>query len=159
MKILTVVGTRPEAIKLAPVIHELQQQSSVRDLKALVCVTSQHREMTDQVLRVFGIVPDFDFNVMEENQAPSQVAAAVLSKLDSVLRRERPDWILLQGDTTTVAASAWAAFYARVKVGHVEAGLRTYNKWQPFPEEVNRRIAGIIADLHFAPTENADRIC
>jgi len=155
MKILTVLGTRPEAIKLAPVIRELKSQSSGDNFESMVCVTSQHREMTDQVLKVFDIVPDYDLNIMVADQTPTQVAAAVLSKLDQILRSEKPDWVLVQGDTTTVAAAAWAAFYSKVKVGHVEAGLRTYNKWQPFPEEINRRIAGVIADLHFAPTESA----
>jgi UDP-N-acetylglucosamine 2-epimerase (non-hydrolysing) len=155
MKILTLLGTRPEAIKLAPVIREIQRQSPANKLTSLICVTSQHREMADQVLKVFGIVPDYDFNIMRDDQTPTQVATAVLSKLDSVLLKERPDWMLVQGDTTTVVASALAAFYAKVKVGHVEAGLRTYNKLLPFPEEINRRLAGVIADLHFAPTERA----
>jgi len=155
MKILTLLGTRPEAIKLAPVILELRKQSSRGEINSLVCVTSQHREMADQALKVFGIAPDYDFNIMKDNQTPAQVAAAVLSKLDPLLLKERPDWILVQGDTTTVVASALAAFYAKVKVGHVEAGLRTYDRLLPFPEEINRRLAGVVADLHFAPTEKA----
>ena len=113
--------------------------------------------MLDQVLHLFGIVPDYDLNVMEDNQSPTQVAAAVLARLEPILQAEQSDWVLVQGDTTTVAAAALAAFYAQVKVGHVEAGLRTHDKWQPFPEEINRRVAGVIADLHFAPTERARR--
>lgn len=172
MKVVTVLGTRPEAIKLGPVIRELERHATVRDLggdagsvnaqasdappvTVRVCVTGQHRHMLDQVLRLFNIDPDYDLDVMEENQSPTQVAAAVLAGLESVLRMERPDWVLVQGDTSTVAAASLAAFYSRVRVGHVEAGLRSHDKWQPFPEEVNRRIAGVIADLHFAPTERA----
>jgi UDP-N-acetylglucosamine 2-epimerase (non-hydrolysing) len=155
LKVLVVFGTRPEAIKLAPVIRELREtvQARSRDLAVKVCVTAQHREMLDQVLRLFEIVPDYDLNLMQENQTPTQVASSVLSRLESILLTERPDWVLVQGDTTTVAAASLAAFYARAKVGHVEAGLRTGDKWQPFPEETNRRVAGSIADLHFAPTQ------
>ncbi|MEM2045658.1 MAG: UDP-N-acetylglucosamine 2-epimerase (non-hydrolyzing) [Candidatus Bathyarchaeia archaeon] len=155
MKILTVFGTRPEAIKLAPVIRELQRRMTISDLQTVICVTAQHRQMLDQVLCLFDIVPDYDLNVMEDNQSPTQVAAAVLARLEPILQAEKPDWVLVQGDTTTVAAASLAAFYARVRVGHVEAGLRTYDKWHPFPEEINRRVAGVIADLHFAPTERA----
>lgn len=155
MKVLVVFGTRPEAIKLAPVIRELQRRSSDSGLQPLVCVTAQHRQMLDQVLGIFGIRPDYDLNVMEDNQTPAQVASAVLARLESILHREKPDWVIVQGDTTTVAAASLAAFYAGIKVGHVEAGLRTHDKWQPFPEEINRRVAGVIADLHFAPTERA----
>lgn len=165
MKILVVFGTRPEAIKLAPVIRELENcsridpmnvaRSNVQRVTVKVCITAQHREMLDQVLRLFGIRPDHDLDVMEDHQTPTQVAAAVLAGLEPVLSGERPDWVLVQGDTTTVAAACLAAFYARVKIGHVEAGLRTGDKWRPFPEEINRRVAGGIADLHFAPTERA----
>ncbi len=155
MKVLAVFGTRPEAIKLAPVIRELRRRSAEREIHCRICVTAQHREMLDQVLGLFRIVPDDDLEVMSDRQTPAHVASAVLARLEPVLRRERPDWVLVQGDTTTVAAAALAAFYAGVRVGHVEAGLRTYDKWQPFPEEINRRIAGVIADLHFAPTERA----
>lgn len=160
MKVLTVFGTRPEAIKLAPVIRALRKRShvdtlSVQRVAVKVCVTAQHRQMLDQVLRLFEITPDYDLNVMEDNQSPTQVASAVLARLESILQEEQPDWVLVQGDTTTVTAASLAAFYARVKVGHVEAGLRTHDKWQPFPEEINRRVAGAIADLHFAPTEGA----
>jgi UDP-N-acetylglucosamine 2-epimerase (non-hydrolysing) len=153
LKIISVLGTRPEAIKMAPIIRALSRN---RDkFVSKVCVTAQHRQMLDQVLRLFGIVPDYDLDVMESNQSPVQVASAVLSRLEQVFQAESPDWVLVQGDTTTVAAASLAAFYSKIKVGHVEAGLRTYDKGQPFPEEVNRRVAGIAADLHFAPTETA----
>jgi len=116
--------------------------------------------MLDQVLLLFEITPNYDLNIMEDNQYPTQVASAVLSGLEPFLQKERPDWVLAQGDTTRVAAASLAAFYARVKVGHVEAGLRTYDKWQPFPEEINRRAAGVIADLHFAlPSGSARSSC
>jgi len=153
IRVLSVFGTRPEAIKMAPVVRELQKRPD--QVESLVCVTAQHRQMLDQVLHLFGIVPDYDLNVMQDNQSPSQVASAVLARLEPILRWERPDWVLVQGDTTTVAAASLAAFYAGVRVGHVEAGLRTHDKRQPFPEEINRRIAGAIADLHFAPTQRA----
>jgi len=153
LKVLSVFGTRPEAIKMAPVVWELHKHPD--RVESLVCVTAQHREMLDQVLSLFGIVPDYDLQVMEDNQTPTQVASAVLTRLEPILQRERPDWVLVQGDTTTVAAASLAAFYAGVKVGHVEAGLRTHDKWRPFPEEINRRVAGVIADLHFAPTQRA----
>jgi UDP-N-acetylglucosamine 2-epimerase (non-hydrolysing) len=150
---MTVFGTRPEAVKLGPVIRELERYPE--RITSRVCVTAQHREMLDQVLDVFGIRPDRDLDVMRDNQTPSQVAAAVLSGLEPILQAEQPDWVLIQGDTTTVAAAALAAFYARAQVGHVEAGLRTGDRWQPFPEEINRRVAGVIADRHFAPTGRA----
>lgn len=150
LKVLTVFGTRPEAVKLAPVIRELARHAD--KVESRVCVTAQHRDMLDQVLRVFAIQPDYDLDVMQDNQTPTQVASTVLAKLEPILRDERPDWVLVQGDTTTVAAAALAAFYARCRVGHVEAGLRTHDRWQPFPEEINRRVAGVIADTHFAPT-------
>lgn len=155
MKVLLIFGTRPEAIKLASVIRELKRRSADGKLETRVCVTAQHRQMLDQVLQLFDIVPDYDLNVMRDNQSPTQVAAAVLARLEPILQKEKPDWVLVQGDTTTVAFAALAAFYAGVKVGHVEAGLRTHDKWQPFPEEINRRVASVVADLHFAPTEQA----
>jgi len=153
LKVLTVLGTRPEAIKMAPVIRALRQRPE--DIQAITCVTAQHRQMLDQVLELFEITPEYDLNLMRAAQTPTQVAAAVLSHLEPILLDLRPDWVLVQGDTTTVAAAALAAHYARLRVGHVEAGLRTHDKWQPFPEETNRRVAGVVADLHFAPTENA----
>ncbi len=135
---------------MAPVIKMLEQHPG--HVVSRVCVTAQHRQMLDQVLSLFDIAPDHDLDVMQDNQSPARVAAAVLNGLEPVLQSEQPDWVLVQGDTTTVAAASLAAFYSRVKVGHVEAGLRTWDKRQPFPEEINRRVAGAIADLHFAPT-------
>ncbi|HEY7060511.1 MAG TPA: UDP-N-acetylglucosamine 2-epimerase (non-hydrolyzing) [Chloroflexota bacterium] len=152
---MTVFGTRPEAIKLAPVIRELQRRGADGPVESVVCVTAQHRQMLDQVLDLFTLQPDYDLAVMEENQTLAGVAAAVLTRLEPVLARERPDWVLVQGDTTTVAAAALAAYYAGARVGHVEAGLRTWDKWRPFPEEINRRVAGVVADCHFAPTAQA----
>jgi len=140
---------------MAPVVGELRRRAVSDGVRPVVCVTAQHRQMLDQVLALFGIAPDYDLDVMQGNQTPTGVASAVLAGLEPVLQHERPDWVLVQGDTTTVAAAALAAFYAGTRVGHVEAGLRTYDKWRPFPEEINRRIAGAIADLHFAPTERA----
>jgi UDP-N-acetylglucosamine 2-epimerase (non-hydrolysing) len=154
MKILSVIGTRPEVIKLAPIIRELGTR---RDLQNVVCATAQHRQMLDSALELFKIEPDYDLDVMADNQTPAQVASAILARLDPILQQEQPDWVLVQGDTTTTAAAALAAFYRRVKVGHVEAGLRTFDKWHPFPEEINRRVTSAIADLHFAPTARARR--
>ncbi len=153
IKVLVVFGTRPEAIKMAPVVAALARRPQLCTIR--VCVTAQHRQMLDQALRLFAITPDYDLNVMAPNQSLTGVAAAVLAGMEPVLRQEMPDWVLVQGDTTTVAAAALAAYYAHARVGHVEAGLRTNNKWQPFPEEINRRIAGVIADMHFAPTPAA----
>lgn len=153
LRVLTVFGTRPEAVKLGPVIRELARYPD--RLISRVCVTAQHRDMLDQVLGIFGIQPDHDLDVMQDNQTPTQVASTVLARLEPILAEDRPDWVLVQGDTTTVAVAALAAFYARARVGHVEAGLRTGDRWQPFPEEINRRIAGVIADRHFAPTAHA----
>jgi UDP-N-acetylglucosamine 2-epimerase (non-hydrolysing) len=152
-KVMTIFGTRPEAIKLAPVIRELQEYPGRFEL--VVTVTAQHREMLDQVLRLFQIVPDYDLDIMRPAQTPFAVMARSLTGLEPVLRKERPDLVLVQGDTTTVMAAALAAFYLQIPVGHVEAGLRTYDKFQPFPEEMNRRLVSHIADWHFAPTETA----
>lgn len=157
LRVMSIFGTRPEAIKLAPVIRELERAAADQQLHSIICVTAQHRQMLDQVLGDFRIVPDHDLNIMVEGQTTSRVASEVLARLEPILRAERPDWVLVQGDTTTVASAALAAYYAGVKVGHVEAGLRSGDKWQPFPEEINRRVAGVIADLHFAPTEQARR--
>jgi UDP-N-acetylglucosamine 2-epimerase (non-hydrolysing) len=153
MKVLCVFGTRPEAIKMAPVIRQLQERADRVAVK--VCVTAQHRTMLDQVLELFEIQPDYDLQVMQQNQSLAYVTAEVLSGLEEVLDAERPDWVLVQGDTTTTMAASLAAYYQRMKIGHVEAGLRTRNKFHPFPEEINRRIADLLADLCFAPTEAA----
>jgi UDP-N-acetylglucosamine 2-epimerase (non-hydrolysing) len=152
MKVISVFGTRPEAVKMAPVVAELRKHSQII---SKVLVTAQHRDMLDQVLEIFGITPDYDLNVMQDNQTPTDVAAEVLKRLQPILRDEKPDWILVQGDTTTVLAASLAAFYNRVKVGHVEAGLRTYDRNNPFPEEMNRVLADQLSDLHFAPTETS----
>lgn len=153
LKVLSIFGTRPEAIKMAPVVKELEKYSD--RISSRICVTAQHREMLDQVLALFGIQPDHDLDLMQEGQSLSGLTARVFTALDPVLEKEKPDWVLVQGDTTTVMAASLAAFYHQIKVGHVEAGLRTFDKWQPFPEEINRKIAGVIADLHFAPTETS----
>lgn len=152
MRVLSVIGTRPEAIKMAPVISRLSAQAGV---ESMVCTTAQHRQMLDQVLKVFRIQPDYDLNLMREDQSLSKLSAAIFLGLDPILDETKPDWILVQGDTTTVAITALLSYYRRARLGHVEAGLRTHDKWQPFPEEVNRRVAGVTADLHFAPTERA----
>jgi len=152
-RVLVVFGTRPEAIKMAPVVMELRKYPG--EIETKVCVTAQHREMVDQVMRLFDIRPDHDLDIMREDQSLAHVTAKVLTGVEKVIVKEKPDWILLQGDTTTVMAAALVAFYHRVKVGHVEAGLRTWNKFHPFPEEINRVIADRICDLHFAPTESA----
>lgn len=152
MKIISVFGTRPEAVKMAPVVAELRKHAQI---ESKVLVTAQHRDMLDQVLEIFSITPDYDLNVMQDNQTPTDVAAEVLKRLQPILRDEKPDWILVQGDTTTVLAASLAAFYSRVKVGHVEAGLRTYDRNNPFPEEINRVLADQLSDLHFAPTDTA----
>ncbi len=150
MKILSVFGTRPEAVKMAPIVRLLKDTP---DIESRVCVTAQHRQMLDQVLELFGIVPDYDLNLMRENQSLPEISAAIFTHLDPVLADFNPDWVLAQGDTTTVVVTSMLAYYHRIKFGHVEAGLRTHNKWHPFPEEINRRIAAVTADLHFAPTD------
>jgi UDP-N-acetylglucosamine 2-epimerase (non-hydrolysing) len=150
LKILTIFGTRPEAVKMAPVVHTLAQTPGIQ---VRVCVTAQHRQMLDQVLNLFGIKPDIDLDLMRPNQSLPDLTASILTHLNPVLAAEKPDWILVQGDTTTVMAASLLGYYNRIKIGHVEAGLRTGDKWQPFPEEVNRRIASVVADLHFAPTQ------
>ena len=137
---------------MAPVIKALKTHPD--RIETSVCVTAQHREMLDQVLEAFDITPDIDLNLMRPNQNLAQLTARIFNELDPVLRADRPDWLLVQGDTTTVMAAALLGYYNQINIGHVEAGLRTFDKWQPFPEEVNRRIAGVVADLHFAPTEN-----
>ena len=153
LKILTVIGTRPEAIKMAPVIKSLLDYPE--QVQSIVCVTAQHREMLDQALEIFGIVPDYDLNLMNPNQSLSRLTANILTALDQVITSEKPDWVLVQGDTTTAMTASLVAYYHRIKLGHVEAGLRTNDKFQPFPEEINRRIADILADAYFAPTQNS----
>ena len=152
--VLSVFGTRPEAIKMAPVLKLLAREP---DLRSLVCVTAQHREMLDQVLALFSIRPDHDLDLMREGQTLTEITTRALTELGPYLAQEKPDLLLVQGDTTTTMAASLAAFYARVPVGHVEAGLRTGDPDYPFPEEVNRRITSVIARHHFAPTERARR--
>jgi len=150
MKILSVFGTRPEAIKMAPIVRLLKQRS---DIDARVCVTAQHRQMLDQALELFNIKPEYDLDLMREGQSLAQISAGIFTHLDPILEEFKPDWVLAVGDTTTVLTTSLLAFYRKIKFGHVEAGLRTHNKWHPFPEEMNRRLATVTADLHFAPTE------
>jgi UDP-N-acetylglucosamine 2-epimerase (non-hydrolysing) len=153
LRVLSVFGTRPEAIKMAPVVRELERFPG--DIVSRVCVTAQHRELLDEVLELFAIEPDYDLDVMRPGQSPTAVAAAVLRGLEPVLAGERPDWVLVQGDTTTAAMGAVAAFYGGARVAHVEAGLRSHDPREPFPEELNRRLAAVAADLHLAPTGGA----
>lgn len=148
-KVLSVFGTRPEAIKMAPVVKELELR---REIKSIVCVTAQHREMLDQVLEVFGIHPDYDLNIMKEGQTLGYITAEVLTALNRIIEKERPDLVLVHGDTTSAMAAALAAYYRNIAVGHVEAGLRTYDINSPFPEEINRQIIDKISRLLFAPT-------
>lgn len=150
MKILTVFGTRPEAIKMAPVISQLAANSY---FESRVCVTAQHRQMLDQVLDLFDIEPDFDLNLMKDRQSLADITSRVLQGMELIFTEWRPDMILVHGDTTTTMAASLAAYYARIPIGHVEAGLRTGDKYSPWPEEMNRRITGALADVHFAPTE------
>jgi UDP-N-acetylglucosamine 2-epimerase (non-hydrolysing) len=151
-KIMTVFGTRPEAIKMAPLVHELRQYE---ELEPFVCVTAQHRQMLDQVLDIFSVTPDADLNVMKDRQTLTQITTRVLEGLDDVMKAEKPDMVLVHGDTTTTFAASLAALYNQIPVGHVEAGLRTWNKYSPYPEEMNRQLTGVISDLHFAPTAQA----
>ena len=153
-KVMVVFGTRPEAIKMAPVIQALRQKD---ELFCQVIVTAQHREMLDQVLQLFKIVPDFDLDLMRQGQTLTEITTRALNGLKEVFQRELPDLVLVHGDTTTTFVAALAAFYAQIPVGHVEAGLRTGNKYSPFPEEMNRKLASVLADYHFAPTETARR--
>jgi UDP-N-acetylglucosamine 2-epimerase (non-hydrolysing) len=154
-KILTIIGTRPEAIKLAPVVLALDGKPEA--FISRVCATAQHREMLDEALSIFGIKPDYDLNIMSPGQTLARITARAVKALDEVIRKEKPDILLVQGDTTTALCGALAGYYHRTKVGHVEAGLRTGKKYAPFPEEINRRLVGQIADLHFAPTEYAKK--
>ncbi len=152
MKVLTIFGTRPEAIKLAPVIKELEKTP---EISSRVCVTAQHRQMLDQVLQLFEIDPDFDLDLMREDQSLFDITASILQNLEEVLKEERPDIVLVHGDTTTAFVASLAAYYFKIKIGHVEAGLRTYDKYNPFPEEINRRLVDVLCDLWFSPTKNA----
>ncbi|WP_252231418.1 UDP-N-acetylglucosamine 2-epimerase (non-hydrolyzing) [Clostridium sp. ZBS15] len=151
-KVITIFGTRPEAIKMAPLVQELKKRE---EIESKVCVTAQHREMLDQVLELFNIKPDFDLNIMKTRQTLTGITNKVLEGLEEIFEQEKPDMILVHGDTTTTFAGALAAFYKQIKVGHVEAGLRTFNKYFPFPEEMNRRLTGNLSDLHFAPTKSS----
>lgn len=151
MKVLTVFGTRPEAIKMAPLVKRLNLEPGI---ESVLCVTAQHREMLDQVLDLFQLKPDYDLNIMQPNQTISAITANVLTGIEEVFVKERPDIVLVHGDTTTTFAASLAAFYNKVKIGHVEAGLRTYDKYSPYPEEMNRVLTSHLADFHFAPTEN-----
>ena len=154
IKVMTVFGTRPEAIKMAPVIKELKKEKKVQ---TVIAVTAQHREMLDQVLELFDITPDYDLNIMMESQSLTDITVNVLKKIENVYNRENPDIVLVQGDTSTTFVASLAAFYKKIKVGHVEAGLRTNDKYSPFPEEINRKLTGNIADYHFAPTETSKK--
>lgn len=149
IKVITIFGTRPEAIKMAPLVKELEQNNVI---ESKVCVTAQHRQMLDQVLNLFHITPDFDLNIMKSKQSLTGITNRVLEGLEEVFHQEKPDLVLVHGDTTTTFAGALAAYYKKIKVGHVEAGLRTFDKYFPFPEEMNRKLTGAIADMHFAPT-------
>lgn len=152
IKVMTVFGTRPEAIKMAPLVKELKSR---KEIETIVCVTAQHRQMLDQVLEVFDIKPDYDLDIMKQGQTLSDITSRVLYGLEEVIKEVRPDIVLVHGDTTTTFAGALAAFYNQVDIGHVEAGLRTWNKYSPYPEEMNRQMVGVMADMHFAPTQNS----
>jgi len=149
IKVLSVFGTRPEAIKMCPLVLELDRRE---EFESLVCVTAQHREMLDSVLQCFGVKPDYDLDIMQKSQTLSDITARILAGLGEVLREAKPDIVLVHGDTTTTFASALAAFYEKIPVGHVEAGLRTFDRWSPFPEEMNRCMVGRLAEYHFSPT-------
>ena len=155
IKVMSVFGTRPEAIKMAPLVLELQKHP---ELESVVCITAQHREMLDSVMYCFGIRADYDLNIMQQGQDLTAITTRVLERMRDVLSEVQPDIVLVHGDTTTTFAGALAAFYAKIPVGHVEAGLRTYDRWSPFPEEMNRALVGRIATLHFAPTANLSLI-
>ncbi|MDR1774024.1 MAG: UDP-N-acetylglucosamine 2-epimerase (non-hydrolyzing) [Clostridioides sp.] len=150
MKVLSIFGTRPEAIKMAPVVKELEKHE---EIESFVCVTAQHRQMLDQVLESFEITPDFDLNIMKDNQTLSQITTSALIELDTIIKKLNPDFVLVHGDTTTTFVASLASFYNKTKVAHIEAGLRTYDKYSPFPEEMNRQLTDTITDVYFAPTE------
>ncbi|MED1602993.1 UDP-N-acetylglucosamine 2-epimerase (non-hydrolyzing) [Alkalihalophilus marmarensis] len=150
IKVMTIFGTRPEAIKMAPLVLELQKHSE--QIESIVTVTAQHRQMLDQVLSIFDITPDYDLNIMKDRQTLTDVTTRALQGLDEVMKKVQPDIVLVHGDTTTTFVASLAAFYNQIAVGHVEAGLRTWNKYSPYPEEMNRQLTGVMADLHFSPT-------
>ena len=154
IKVMTVFGTRPEAIKMAPLVKELKKRE---EIECIVCVTAQHRQMLDQVLNTFEIIPDFDLNIMQQGQTLSDITSRALKGLEEVMKENRPDIVLVHGDTTTTFAGALAAYYNQIDIGHVEAGLRTWNKYSPYPEEMNRQMVGVLTDMHFAPTENSKK--
>ncbi|SHE29283.1 non-hydrolyzing UDP-N-acetylglucosamine 2-epimerase [Caloramator proteoclasticus] len=149
LKVMTIFGTRPEAIKMAPLVKELEKRENI---KSIVCVTAQHRQMLDQVLDLFEIKPDYDLNIMKDRQTLTSITTGVLEGLDELFKEVKPDIVLVHGDTTTTFAGSLAAFYNKIKIGHVEAGLRTFDKYFPFPEEINRKLTGALSDIHFAPT-------
>jgi UDP-N-acetylglucosamine 2-epimerase (non-hydrolysing) len=157
MKVLCVFGTRAELIKLAPVVHALQRRARFGECKSIVCVSGPQRQLSDQLLHSFGITPNYDLRVMGANQTPTHLMATVLERLEPVLRVERPDWVLVQGETVTAAAAGLAGFYSRARVGHIEAGLRSQDRRTPFPGEINRRLIDAVADMYFAATEQAAR--
>lgn len=152
IKVMTIFGTRPEAIKMAPLVKELQSRE---EIETIVCVTAQHRQMLDQVLETFDIRPDYDLNIMQQGQTLADITTRALRGLEEVIVEVKPDIVLVHGDTSTTFAGALAAYYTQTAVGHVEAGLRTHNKYSPYPEEMNRQMVGVIADMHFAPTEKS----
>ena len=154
IKVMTIFGTRPEAIKMAPLVKELKSRE---EIKCIVCVTAQHRQMLDQVLNVFEIKPDYDLDIMQAGQTLSDITSRALKGLEEVINKEKPNIVLVHGDTTTTFAGALAAYYTQTDIGHVEAGLRTWNKYSPYPEEMNRQMVGVMADMHFAPTENSKK--
>lgn len=153
IKVMTIFGTRPEAIKMAPLVLELEKQNN--RFESIVTITAQHREMLDQVLEIFDIRPDYDLNIMKANQSLSQITSNAILGLEDVIKEAKPDIILVHGDTTTTFAASVAGFYQQVKIGHVEAGLRTYDKYSPYPEEMNRQLTDVLADIYFAPTLNS----
>lgn len=152
IKVITIFGTRPEAIKMAPLVKELKSR---KEIECIVCVTAQHRQMLDQVLNAFEIVPDYDLNIMQDNQTLSYITSQALEGLEKIINKEKPNIVLVHGDTTTTFAGSLAAYYCQTDIGHVEAGLRTWNKYFPYPEEMNRQLTDVIADIHFAPTEKS----
>lgn len=153
IKVMTIFGTRPEAIKMAPLVLELEKRREM--FESIVTVTAQHREMLDQVLDIFNITPDYDLNIMKQKQSLVDIMNRTLAGLNQIMIEEKPDLVLVHGDTSTTFAASLAAFYNQIKIGHVEAGLRTWNKFSPFPEEMNRQLTGVMADFHFSPTETS----